>query len=456
MFTLEPSLQKTVGTFHRSFFRRVAFACILLSALVGAMGLLVEMVKMDRMAESLARAEAARLTARRDGSLPQPPETLDQWQDLASRSLRENGLLLRVYGPKGDLTMESCASAMAPLVGQLRAKLLPLEQNRKADIHRFVLDGRHMVQVRQPLADSSGRVIGMLDAVYLLDPKAVALLKGYIQRLSLAALLSTLALGAVLYPLLLSLHRRAMRFSEDLVSANLELASVLGSAIAQRDSDTGSHNFRVTLYAIRLGLVVEDPALDMRALILGAFLHDVGKIGIHDAILLKPGPLTAEERLVMSSHVERGVAIIESSKWLHLARNVIECHHERFDGGGYPRGLKGRNIPLEARIFAIVDVFDALTSQRPYKPPIPLPEVMAILEREAGSHFDPDLVLRFSSIAAEAFRDIDGAAEFELQVGLKNWVDRHRSTLQADKPVPSKSLAGPHVPMPKCLDELIW
>jgi HD-GYP domain-containing protein (c-di-GMP phosphodiesterase class II) len=437
-----------MNTFHRSFLRRIALACILISALVGLVGLLVEMVKMDRLAESVAREEAARLIARSKGSDPPPPEALDEWHDIARRTLTGNGLLLRVYGPQGDLTLESCAPATVPLVGRLRAELMPLERNRRAGMHRFVLDGRAMVQVRQPLTDVNGRPTGMLDAVYLLDPKVVALLKGYIQRISLAALLSTLASGAVLYPLLHSLHRRAMGFSEDLTSANLELASVLGSAIAQRDSGTGTHNFRVTLYAIQLGLEVKEPALDMRTLILGAFLHDVGKIGIHDAILLKPGPLTAEERVVMCSHVERGVAIIESSNWLHLARNVIECHHERFDGKGYPRGIEGRKIPLEARIFAIVDAFDALTSERPYKPAIPLPEVLAILDREAGSHFDPDLVVLFHSIAAKAFRDIGGAAEFELQARLKAWVDQHRSFLHTDRSVTWKSLAGPFVPGP--------
>ena len=442
-----------MNTFHRSFIRRIAFACILISVLAGLVGLLLEMLKMDRMAESLARQEAASLIARSKGSEPPPPEALDHWQNLARGILKENCLLLRVYGLQGELTLESCAPAMVPHARELGAKLRPFQRNRGMGIYRLVLDGRPMVQVQQPLTDSNGRLTGMLDAVYLLDPKAVALLKGYIQRLSLAALLSTLASGAVLYPLLLSLHRRGMRFSEDLASANLELASVLGSAIAQRDSGTGSHNFRVTLYAIRLGLEVKDPALDMRALILGAFLHDVGKIGIHDAILLKPGPLPAEERVLMCSHVERGVAIIESSKWLHLARNVIGCHHERFDGGGYPRRLEGRDIPLEARIFAIVDVFDALTSERPYKPPIPLPEVLATLEREAGSHFDPDLLAHFLRIAAKAYRDIGGAVEFELQARLKAWVDQHHSFLHTDKPVIWKSLAGIPRAVPKCSNE---
>jgi HD-GYP domain-containing protein (c-di-GMP phosphodiesterase class II) len=207
------------------------------------------------------------------------------------------------------------------------------------------------------------------------------------------------------------------------------------------------------LYAIQLGLEVKQSALDMRALILGAFLHDVGKIGVHDAILLKPGPLTPEEREVMRTHVERGVAIIESSRWLHLARNVIECHHERWDGEGYPRGLKGETIPLEARIFAIVDAFDALTSERPYKPPIPFPEVQSILNQEAGTHFDPDLVACFHKIAAGAFRDIGGATEFDLQTRLKAWVDLHSSFLHGDSPVAWNSLAGIHPSVAECVEE---
>jgi putative nucleotidyltransferase with HDIG domain len=257
------------------------------------------------------------------------------------------------------------------------------------------------------------------------------------QRVALIALGSGLATATFLYPLLVSLHRRVFRFADDVVTGNLELAKVMGAAIAQRDSETGDHNFRVTLYAFHLAEALGDPGLDLRALILGAFLHDVGKIGIRDAILLKPGRLTDAEMAVMRTHVDLGLQIIGSSSWLQLARNVIESHHERFDGKGYPRGLAGSAIPLEARLFAIVDVFDALTSARPYKEPLPLEEALAQLQAGAGSQFDADLVAAFCRIAGDAYQAIHPATETELEDLLSALVERHR---------PALHLAGPASP----------
>ena len=254
------------------------------------------------------------------------------------------------------------------------------------------------------------------------------------RRVTLIALTSGLATAACLYPLLVNLYRRVFRFADDVVTSNLELASVMGAAIAQRDSETGEHNFRVTLYAFRLAEAWGDPGLDMRALLLGAFLHDVGKIGIRDAILLKPGPLTEEEMAAMRSHVGLGLKIIGSSTWLQLARNVIEGHHERFDGKGYPRGLTGIAIPLEARLFSIVDVFDALTSERPYKRPLPLAESLTCIQGAAGSQFDPDMVAAFCRIAGDAYRAIHPATETELQDMLTGLVDRHRPALYDARP----------------------
>jgi len=254
------------------------------------------------------------------------------------------------------------------------------------------------------------------------------------RRVTLIALTSGLATAACLYPLLVNLYRRVFRFADDVVTSNLELASVMGAAIAQRDSETGEHNFRVTLYAFRLAEAWGDPGLDMRALLLGAFLHDVGKIGIRDAILLKPGPLTEEEMAAMRTHVGLGLKIIGSSTWLQLARNVIEGHHERFDGKGYPRGLTGTAIPLEARLFSIVDVFDALTSERPYKRPLPLAESLTCIQGAAGSQFDPDMVAAFCRIAGDAYRAIHPATETELQDMLTGLVDRHRPALYDARP----------------------
>jgi len=155
------------------------------------------------------------------------------------------------------------------------------------------------------------------------------------------------------------------------------------------------------------------------------FLHDVGKIGIRDPILLKPGKLTPEEFEVMKTHVSLGVDILSKSSWLSGARDVVEFHHEKYDGTGYPQGLKAEAIPLNARIFAIVDVFDALTSKRPYKESWTMPEAIAMLERDSGSHFDPQLVKSFVMLAPDLYQKISGIEAHRLEVMLQHSIARY-------------------------------
>ena len=171
--------------------------------------------------------------------------------------------------------------------------------------------------------------------------------------------------------------------------------------IASRDAESSAHNYRVTLYALSLAHEAGLPESAMNGLIAGSFLHDIGKITVSDAILRKPQRLSESEVGEMRLHVRRGVDLVKRSRWLAEAREIIEFHHERFDGSGYPRGVGGERIPLAARIFAIAEVFDALTSVRPYKSAASLEDALEIITREAGRHFDPRLVADFLVIAAD-------------------------------------------------------
>jgi HD-GYP domain-containing protein (c-di-GMP phosphodiesterase class II) len=135
--------------------------------------------------------------------------------------------------------------------------------------------------------------------------------------------------------------------------------------------------------------------------------------------------LSEEEFAVMRTHVLLGVDIIAKSNWLESARDVVEFHHEKFDGSGYMRGLKGEEIPLNARIFAIVDVFDALTSRRPYKEPYSFDEAMSILRRDSGSHFDPAIMKHFEELARELHLSISHASELEVELELNKLLQRH-------------------------------
>jgi HD-GYP domain-containing protein (c-di-GMP phosphodiesterase class II) len=201
----------------------------------------------------------------------------------------------------------------------------------------------------------------------------------------------------------------------DLVGNNLQMVRALGQAIAERDTGTGEHNTKVTLYAVHLGEKAGLSRKQIQALIKGAFLHDVGKIGIPDAVLLKTEGLSDQEYHIMKSHPRRGVHIIEGIIWLQDAHDVVLCHHERWDGSGYPCQLSGTEIPVNARIFAIADVFDALTSVRPYKPEYGFEESVSYIAEKSSTHFDPGLCELFLQSAAEMYYPLKLLSEEELE-----------------------------------------
>ncbi len=159
----------------------------------------------------------------------------------------------------------------------------------------------------------------------------------------------------------------------------------------------------MTIIAVHLAEAIGLNRQTIQSLIKGAFLHDVGKIGIPDTILLKPGRLTEEEFQVMRTHVSHGLDIVNRSAWLTDARDVVGNHHEKYDASGYLRGLGGEAIPITARIFAIADVFDALSSKRPYKEPFSFEDTMDILKEGRGSHFDSVLLEAFAQIARRLY-----------------------------------------------------
>lgn len=262
----------------------------------------------------------------------------------------------------------------------------------------MTLDNNEVIRVLVPLLNDR-TVEGHFEGIYIVPEDKVQALRAETRRLLVAVFVVVLFTTLLLYPFILSLNRKVHAEAHAILHSNIELMEVLGSAIAKRDSDTNWHNYRVTISAVRLAQAIGLHKNQMKELISGAFLHDVGKIGIHDAILLKPGKLDEAEFSVMKQHVTLGLEIISHSAWLHHARDVVGCHHEWFDGTGYPKGLAGSRIPLTARIFAIVDVFDALTSRRPYKEPLPLQTSLDMLRQGEGTHFDPALLDVFMQIA---------------------------------------------------------
>jgi len=183
----------------------------------------------------------------------------------------------------------------------------------------------------------------------------------------------------------------------ELAQTRLEIIRRLGRAAEYKDDDTGLHVIRMSHYTRLLALSAGFPSDRAEVLFHAAPMHDIGKIGIPDLILQKPGPLSEQEWTVMRQHPAIGAGIIGKHKneLLETARVVALGHHERWNGSGYPRNRKGGDIPIEARVIAVADVFDALCSARPYKEAWPLDKAVAYIKDNTGVLFDPDLVPRF-------------------------------------------------------------
>ena len=194
-------------------------------------------------------------------------------------------------------------------------------------------------------------------------------------------------------------HLSLVRMDE-LRETRLQIVQRLGRAAEYKDNETGLHVIRMSHFSKLLALAAGCSPAWAEDLLNAAPMHDVGKIGIPDAVLRKPGPLDADEWATMRRHPEIGAEIIgeHPSGVLQLAREIALAHHEKWDGSGYPRGLAGEAIPLSARIVAIADVFDALATRRPYKEPWPVQEAMNHIAAQAGKHFDPALVALFAPL----------------------------------------------------------
>jgi putative nucleotidyltransferase with HDIG domain len=177
------------------------------------------------------------------------------------------------------------------------------------------------------------------------------------------------------------------------------------SALDARDRETEGHSARVSRLTCLLGEAIGLSGQQLKALERGALIHDIGKIGIKDEILHKPGKLTADEWKIMRIHPDIGARIVEGIPFLQDTLPVIRYHHERWDGSGYPLGLKESEIPIQARIFAIADVFDALTSKRAYRDKSSAEEALEYLKEQAGILFDPSIVEALTKIPYQGFTE---------------------------------------------------
>lgn len=197
--------------------------------------------------------------------------------------------------------------------------------------------------------------------------------------------------------------RTALQQTERSYEDTLE---ALGAAIDLRDSPTAGHSRRVFLYSMELAKSIGGLEQEIRSIAMGAWLHDIGKLATPDRVLLKPGPLTDSEWEIMRRHARIGYDLVKSISFLAGAAEIVLTHHERFDGSGYPQKMKGDEIPFGARIFAVADTLDAMTSDRPYRAALPLQAARDVIERGSGTLFDPLVAAAFLRVPGETWETI--------------------------------------------------
>jgi len=184
----------------------------------------------------------------------------------------------------------------------------------------------------------------------------------------------------------------------ELQKAYTETIEGWSRAMDLRDHETEGHSKRVAELSLQLAQLVGIQGDELRIMRLGALLHDIGKLAVPDAVLLKPGKLTTEEWTIMKKHPQFAHDMLAPVQYLKTALDIPYCHHEKWNGSGYPRGLRGEAIPLAARVFAVVDVWDAMTSDRPYRHAISREETLRFIQEQSGEHFDPQVVRAFTQL----------------------------------------------------------
>ena len=418
------SLPNNPRELHRYLITRFLVSGMAISVLIGALVYYGESWRVEKMAFELAVVSAKHFDspAMRKLLIADRPSSHPELAELLEKS---NFLGIRIFDLSGRVLMEAWAGDPEKFQRVVSTHRHDFPAPGKFHNNWLENAGGDFIQVVIPLPDSKGGTEAYFEGIYRPDAGTQYARQHQVRSVMLTSFVVAISALILLYPVLLGLTKRSLALSSSLLNSNLELLQSLGSAIAKRDSDTDTHNYRVTLYAVRLAESMSLSREGIQDMIVGAFLHDVGKIGIPDQILLKPGKLTAAEFEIMKTHVTLGGEIIQDSTWLKRAHDVVLFHHEKFDGGGYPHGICGMDIPAGARLFAVVDVFDALTSRRPYKAPV-LPEAARkILCEGAGNHFDPEIVSAFESVAFSLYDEFGQADKTYLRAALKAIIDKY-------------------------------
>jgi len=417
-----------MNPFKRRTAIRIAMVSILLACLASPLAWLATRESSEESVVALAIEESGRLLHHFDAINLSGPLAYGHAQ-IAAKTI-SGGLfdIAEIYDAQGKKLAESLTPEGEQVESALPKHGQPTYSEASYESLRLPGDLwllRVFVPLRNSSTDMSLPITGYFEGVRVVPDWQRAQITSNAMTVALMVGLASLLCGAVLYPVVVRLSADNERKAREVLDSHIAMMEALGRAIAKRDSDTGAHNYRVAWIAAGIGEKLGISGVGMQALIAGSFLHDVGKIGVPDAILLKPGKLDDAEMAIMRTHVNQGKDIVVGAGWLDGAQAVVASHHEKWNGSGYPEQLQGESIPLSARIFAVADVFDALCSKRPYKDPMSFEDSMAILERDTGSHFDPGVMAVFQPMARQIYQHLAACDEEATRQLLQDRVRHH-------------------------------
>jgi HD-GYP domain-containing protein (c-di-GMP phosphodiesterase class II) len=407
---------------------RIAAVSMLLAFVASPMAWFVAREQAEEGIVALAIEESGRLLHHYDAIDLSGPNAKEHATTAAATIVGGLFDIAEIYGPRGEKLAESLTGEGAAVEASIPKHGIPNYQasayeSLKIAQQTWVL--RVFVPLRNSATDLSQPITGYFEGVRVVPKWQQEQILTNSLTVALMVCLASLLCGIALYPVVVHLSADNERKTLEVLDSHISMMEALGRAIAKRDSDTGSHNYRVAWISASIGELMGVKGSAMQSLIAGSFLHDVGKIGIPDAILLKPGKLNVAEFETMRTHVQQGEEIVTGMGWLDGANAIVAAHHEKWNGTGYPRRLSYDNIPLAARIFAVADVFDALCSKRPYKEPMTFDAAMEILEKDTGSHFDPSVMEVFRKMAREVYDQLAGIGEEETRQLLQARVRMH-------------------------------
>lgn len=428
-----------IDNLHKWLLRRLTVICLVLSFVSGGFVYYFGNVRLDSHVVNMAKSEMSTYAAESIEYLKSPSDQalLLFKQKIQAIIEKDNLITVELSGIDSTKIVEVTKSTAMNTVDKPPRPFFDLSRNDDVFTEKRVLHSGTYLYVHIFLRNNSKVRIGYLDGIYRAPDEIISEIKHQSFWSFVFVVIAIFVTSLALYPFIIRLNNKLLGFSHILALTNVGMLEVLGSAIAKRDSDTNIHNYRVTLYSVRLGERLGLSNVAMQGLIKGAFLHDVGKIAISDSILQKPGRLTNEEFEIMKTHVRHGEDIIKSYAWLKDANDVVRCHHEKFDGSGYPSQLKGEDIPFNARIFAVADVFDALTSRRPYKKSFSFEASVKIILESQGSHLDRSVVRQFLEHAEAFYNEICTEDEAILHKKLEDCIGRYFVLVQRELDFPT-------------------